>query len=203
MVTVAVPAVAVALAVNVSTLLTVVGLGLKVAVTPSGSPDAASATLPANPPAGITVMLAVPDAPWMMVKPPGFAESVTLGGMLTVRVSGVEAGRIPAEAPVTVTVAVPTVAVALAVSVSTLLPVVGLGLKVAVTPPGSPDAASATLPANPLAGVTVMLAVPVAPWKMVSPPGFAESVKLGGMLTVSGSVRVAVSVPDVPVMAGE
>ena len=61
----------------------------------------------------------------------------------------------PPDEPVTVTVAVPVVAVVLAVSVNVLALVVLLGLKVAVTPVGRPDAAKLTVPLNPFCGVTV------------------------------------------------
>jgi hypothetical protein len=63
MVTVEVPAVAVALAVNVTTLEAVVGLGANVAVTPLGRADAASVTLPVNPPTSVTVMVSVAVLP--------------------------------------------------------------------------------------------------------------------------------------------
>ena len=53
------------------------------------------------------------------------------------------------EVPVTVTVYCPIVAVLLAVSVTVLLPVVGFGVKDAVTPLGRPETARFTLPANP------------------------------------------------------
>jgi hypothetical protein len=49
MVTVAVPVLAVLLAVSVSTLLPVVGFVPNAAVTPLGNPEAASVTLPLNP----------------------------------------------------------------------------------------------------------------------------------------------------------
>jgi hypothetical protein len=49
-----VPGVAVLLAVRVSTLAPVVGLGFHDAVTPLGSPDAARVTLPLNPYCGVT-----------------------------------------------------------------------------------------------------------------------------------------------------
>jgi uncharacterized protein (DUF302 family) len=61
--------------------------------------------------------------------------------------------------PVIVTVEVPGAAVALTVKVSVLLEVAGSGPKTAVTPFGNPDAASVTLPLNPLVGVTVILLV--------------------------------------------
>jgi hypothetical protein len=58
-VTVAVPRVAVLLAVSVSTLLPVVGLGTNAAVTPPGKPDAARVTLPVNPFTSVTVIVSV------------------------------------------------------------------------------------------------------------------------------------------------
>jgi hypothetical protein len=58
------------------------------------------------------------------------------------------------EAPVIVKVNCPTVAELLAVSVRTLVPVVGLGAKAAVTPLGRPDAENVTLPLNPYCGFT-------------------------------------------------
>jgi hypothetical protein len=63
MVTVALPVVAVALAVSVSTLLPVVGFVPNDAVTPLGRPDAASVTLPLNPPTSVTVIVLVPLLP--------------------------------------------------------------------------------------------------------------------------------------------
>src|SRR5260370_19221019 len=67
------------------------------------------------------------------------------------------------EVPVMVSVAVPAVAELLAVSDRTLVVVVLVGLKDAVTPLGSPEATKLTLPVKPPAGVTVMVLVPVAP----------------------------------------
>jgi len=53
------PAVAVLLTVSESTLELVAGLVAKEAVTPLGNPDAASVTLPVNPPMPVTVMVSV------------------------------------------------------------------------------------------------------------------------------------------------
>lgn len=64
-VTVDVPAVAVLLAVSVSTLLPLVGLVPNAAVTPLGKPDAARVTLPVNPPVSVTVMVSVAVLPWV------------------------------------------------------------------------------------------------------------------------------------------
>jgi hypothetical protein len=61
MVTVAVPVLAVPLAVSVSTLLPVVGLVPNAAVTPLGNPDAARVTLPLNPFWSVTVMVDVAE----------------------------------------------------------------------------------------------------------------------------------------------
>jgi hypothetical protein len=63
MVTVAVPTVAVLLAVNVSTLVEVVGLVPYATVTPLGRPVAARVTLPVNPFTSVTVMVSAAVLP--------------------------------------------------------------------------------------------------------------------------------------------
>ena len=55
------------LAVNVNTLVPVVGLGLNDAVTPLGSPDTVRLTLPVKPFWPVTVTFDVPEAPLAMV----------------------------------------------------------------------------------------------------------------------------------------
>ncbi len=179
MVTVAVPAVAELLAVSDRTLDVVVLVGLNDAVTPLGKPDAARLTLPVNPFWSVTVMVLVPpEPPGLIVKLLGAADRVKSGGPVTVRVMVVVAVRLP-EVPVTVTVAVPAVAELLAVSDRTLVVVVLVGLKDAVTPLGSPEAAKLTLPVKPPAGVTVMVLVPAAPPGVIDRLlGAAERVKL-------------------------
>ena len=62
-VTVEDPVVAVLLAVRVSTLLPAVGFVPNEAVTPLGRPDAASVTLPVNPPTSVTLIVLVPLLP--------------------------------------------------------------------------------------------------------------------------------------------
>jgi hypothetical protein len=74
-VTVAGPVAAVALAVKVSVLLLVAGLGLNFAVTPLGSPEAESVTLALKPFNGVTVIALVPWLPWMTVRLLGLADS--------------------------------------------------------------------------------------------------------------------------------
>ena len=88
-----------------------------------------------------------------MVKEPA---AFTVSAMVVVCVS------VP-EVPVMVTVEVPVVAVLLAVKVMTLLPLVGLVPKAAVTPVGRPDAESVVLPLKLFRSVTVMVSVAVLP----------------------------------------
>jgi len=76
MVTVAVPVVAVLLAVNVSTLVEVVGLVPKLEVTPAGRPDAVKLTLPVNPATGFTVMVLLTLPPCVTATLAGDADSV-------------------------------------------------------------------------------------------------------------------------------
>ncbi len=180
MVTVTVPVVAVLLAVSVKVLVAVAGFGLKDAVTPLAKPEADKLTLPLKPFCGVIVMVLVPLAPCVMVKPLGEAESVKfgVGTGFTVRETVVVLVRLP-EGPVMVTVAVPVVAVVLAVSVKVLVLVALLGLKDAFTPLGRPEADRLTLPLKPFCGVIVMVLVPLAPCIMVKLVGDAKSVKFG------------------------
>jgi hypothetical protein len=67
------------LAVSVSVLVAVAGLGLNDAVTPPGRPDADRLTLPLKPFCGAIVTALVPLAPCMMLKLPGDAERVKFG----------------------------------------------------------------------------------------------------------------------------
>jgi hypothetical protein len=198
-VTVAVPVGAVALAVRVRVLVLVAGLGLNAAVTPLGRPDADNVTLPVKPFAGVMVIVLVPWPPGTMLKLLGLADSVKLGGDVTVRLIVVVSVRLP-EMPVTVTVAVPVDAVALAVRVRVLVLVAGLGLNAAVTPLGNPDAERVTPPLKPLAGVMVIVLVPWLPCTMLNVLGLADRVKVGVADTVRLTVVVSVRLPDVPVM---
>ena len=86
------------------------------------------------------------EPPWPIVSPP-FSERVKLGAY-TLRPIVVVALNEP-EVPVMVSVYCPSGVVLLAVSVITLFPVVGFGVKDAVTPLGMPDTDRFTLPMNP------------------------------------------------------
>ena len=91
-----------------------------------------------------------------------------------------------------VTVAVPVVAVELAVKVTTLVEVVGLVPKAAVTPAGTPEAESVTLPVNPPEGVTVTVLVPVPPCVTETLAGEAESEKFGAAAATTVRLMVVV-----------
>lgn len=122
---------------------------------------------------------------------------------LTVRAMVVVAVTVP-EVPVMVTVEVPAVAVALAVKVSTLVPVVGLVPNAAVTPLGRPDAVRVTPPVVPLASVTVMVSVALAPGAIDKVAADAESARGSTLVTVRVKVIVTgVSAPEVPVTVTE
>lgn len=87
-----------------------------------------------------------------------------------------------------VTVEVPVVAVLLAASVSVLVPVVLVGLKVAVTPLGRPEAIRATLPAKLFSFETEMVLVPLRPCVIARVVGEAERLKSG--VTAAAGVSV-------------
>jgi hypothetical protein len=113
---------------------------------------------------------------------------VKLGTAATVAATVVDSLNVP-EVPVMVTLTgPPAMAELVAVSVIALEPAVaGLGLNAAVTPLGRPEAEKVTLPANPLAGVTVTVSVPlVLPWVTDKVDAAGEIVKLGASgLTVT------------------
>src|SRR5260370_21392991 len=94
-----------------------------------------------------------------------------------------------------VTVDVPVVGVLLAASVSVLVPVVLVGVNVAVTPLGMPDAARATLPVKPFSAATETVLVPLAPCISVRLLGNAERLKFGAAFTVRLSVDLTLEVP--------
>lgn len=88
------------------------------------------------------------------------------GAATTVSVRVVVLVRLPEallEVPVIVTTVVPVVAALPAARVRVLLPVVLVGLNVAFTPVGNPEADKLTLPVNPFCGVTVTVLVPLVP----------------------------------------
>jgi hypothetical protein len=176
-VTVDVPAVAVALAASVSTLDVLELAGLNDAVTPEGRPEAAKLTLPVKPFWSVTDTMLVPLAPCVTLSELGEADSAKFGVdvAVTLRLSVAECVSEP-DVPVIVTVDGPVVAVVVAVSVSVLVVVTLAGLNAAVTPAGRPDAVRLTLPAKPLSLLTVIVLVPLPPCEMLTLVGDADSV---------------------------
>ena len=84
--TVADPTVAMPDAVKLTVLLPVVEAGLKLAVTPEGKPLALRATLPVNPPVGVTVIELVTVPPCATEALEGFADKEKFWAGETVRV---------------------------------------------------------------------------------------------------------------------
>jgi hypothetical protein len=61
-----------------------------------------------------------------------------------------------------------------------------------MTPAGIPDDASITVPANPFAGVMLMLLVPLDPWPMCKLFGDAERLKSGAAAALTVRAMVVV-----------
>ncbi len=157
------PIAAVLEAVSVSTCVPATVPAAKLAVTPAGSPFAARATAPLNPPSDVTVIVLVALLVWATDSVAGAATSVKLGGTLTVREMMVELVKVPAV-PVTVNGTGPPAAAAPpALSVRVVEAVAGFVENAAVTPLGKPVAAKVTPPLKPFAPVIVMESVTLVP----------------------------------------
>lgn len=195
-VTVAVPAVAEAVATRVRVLVPAVLAGLKLAVIPLGRPDTVRLTVLLNPFWGFTVRVLEPLLPGMIVSTLGDAVKVKVGTTI-VRLIDAVLFRAP-EVPVTVTVVVPAVTELAATKVRVLALKVLAGLKVAVTPLGKPDTVRLTLLTNPFRAFTVKLLEPLLLGKRVSMAGDAAKVKVG--TTIARLMdAVLFKVPEVPV----
>src|ERR1700722_3965894 len=75
-----------------------------------------------------------------------------------------------------------------------------MALKEAVTPVGSPEIDIATLPANPLIGVSETALAALAPCTTLKLAGARAIDKSGGTLTVSVKVTAHVKLPEVPLI---
>lgn len=104
------------------------------------------------------------------------------------------------EVPVMVTGLVVIAAEELAVRVRTSVPEAVPAAKLEVTPGGKTDVVYVIVPLNPPRAAMAIVLVPVPSIGTETLVGEAESVKLGGTVTVSAMVVVAVNEPDVPVM---
>jgi len=182
----------------VNTLLPAVLVGLKLAVTPLGRPDAASATVPVKPYCAFTATFAVPLVPDATFKAVGVADNVKLGGGVRVNARVVLAVRAP-DVPVIVRVAAVDAAVLAAVRLKVLVVLVLLEPRTAVTPAGSPLTKRLTAELKPFCGLTVTVVAPLPPGPMVRVAGAAARVKLAGAGTVRESVVLAVRDPEAPV----
>jgi hypothetical protein len=209
-VTVDVPVTAVLLAVKVSVELPLPGaaidVGLKLAVTPEGKPEAERESAELNPPLTVVESVVLPVLPWTID---------TLAGETLTAKSGVAAAVIvsetvvvcvtPPPVAVTVTVDVPVTAVLLAVKVSAEFPLPGAaidaGLKLAVTPEGKPEAENEIAELNPPLTVVESFVLPVLPWTIDTLAGEALTAKSGVAVeaTVSATVVVCVTPPPLAV----
>lgn len=168
----AVPVVAVLLAVKVRVELPLPGAameaGLKLAVTPAGNPEADKETAELKPPLTVVETVELPEPPWVTDTLAGEALTEKSGDAaeLIVRATVVGCVTLPPVA-VIVMLAVPVVAVLLAAKVSVELPLPGAameaGLKLAVTPAGNPEADNETAELKPPLTVVETVVLPELP----------------------------------------
>jgi hypothetical protein len=194
-VSVYVPAVVVAAVAIVSVDVVAVTLvGLSVAVTPVGAPVTATLTAPVNPPARVTVIVDVLDAPCVIEPVTAEAASVkepVSCGAVTTRLNVVLALVTPIPDPLIVIKYAPAAVVAAVASVSVdVVPVALLGFSVAVTPVGAPDTVSATAPENVPVRVTLIVDVTVAPAATDAGDALNANPDAGAAVTLSAIVAV-------------
>jgi hypothetical protein len=120
-------------------------------------------------------MLLAALAPRLTLTLGGVAEMVKPGGAAMVSAMVALLVAEP-DVPVTVIVEVVGVAAFVALNVKVVVRVVDAGLNVAVTPAGRPATEKATVPLNPLSGVTVIVFTPLPPCGTVSAAGDAAIV---------------------------
>jgi len=190
-----VPGVAVDGAVNVSTLVPVVGLGANPVVTPAGIPLALSVTLPVKLPEGVTVMVLVPVPPRATVTLLGEAESPKSAGPGIVSASTALCERDPLT-PFRLIFVVPAGVEVCELKFTVIVPppLTDDGAKFALTPAGRLLDESDTVPVNPNSGVTVSVTVGFVFGGSVRLVGFTVIVKSGRPTTVRLMVAVWVIV---------
>lgn len=144
------------------------GFAENVPVTPAGGASKASVTSPAKPPVRATVSVVLPLAPATTLSAAGVADTVTAGVAAAVNVSANEEVWVvtPGPAALTVTVLLPAVAELATARLSVLMvdpAAIVAGVKVGVTPAGSPLTVSVTASVKPFERVIVMGTVPDPP----------------------------------------
>ena len=163
-------------------------------MTPEGNPEAESDTAELKPPLTVVEMVLLPEAPLAMERLAGDALKAKSGvaAEVTVRLM-VAVWVTPPPVAVIVTVALPVVAVLLAERVRVELPLPGaaidVGLKLAVTPDGNPEAVSETAELKPPLTLVVIVLVPELPCVIERLVGDALRLK-SGCVTVSAIVAV-------------
>lgn len=210
-VTVAIPTAAVELADSVRVADPEPGaaieVGLNAAVTPDGRPEADSDTAELKPPDKVVDIVELPEPPWAIEIDAG-ADEIEKSGLataLTVRVIFTECVTPPPVA-VIVTVEVPVVADDVADNVRVEDPEPGaeidVGLKLALTPDGRPDADNDKAELKPPETVVEMVELPEPPWVTETDVGEALMAKfgVGAAVTVSPNVVVWLLPPPVAVI---
>lgn len=200
MVTLTVPVAAVLLAARVR--LEVPGVptdaGLKLAVTPEGSPDADNATAELNPPSAEVDTVTPAELPCVRDTLEGARLKVKSGGCAAVTVTAIVVVCVtPPPVAVTVMLKVPAAAMLLAEIVIVELPVPGAameaGLKVAVTPEGRPDADRVIAELKPPVAVVETVLLAALPWFMLTAAGVAVTMKSGVTCFHTSAIAVALA----------
>jgi hypothetical protein len=179
-------------------------VGLNAAVTPEGRPEADNDTAELKPPEIAVEIVVLPELPCDTEIDDGDAETEKSGlaVALTVRLTLTECD-IPPPVPVTVIVELPVAAEELAVSVKVEEPEPGaaidVGLKLALTPEGSPEADKDTAELKPPEIVVDKVELPEPPCVTETEVGEALMVKfgVGAAVTVNPSVAVWLLPPPV------
>jgi len=198
-VTAQVPGAAFPAALNVSVVVRVAFAGLNVAVTPAGSPAIEKATKALKPPCGATEIVLPALPPGATLRVAGDAAIVKPVAAPSVRLIVAVFRRLP-DVPLMVMMERPSAAEADAVSVSVLAPSELAALKDAMTPLGSPDAARATVPANPFCGLMTTVPVIAPPGLRIRLAGVTEMENAGDDVTATAILTMLVWLPEVPVI---
>jgi hypothetical protein len=159
-----------------------IDVGLKLALTPEGSPEADRDTAELKPPDMVVDIVELPEPPCVTETEVGEALMAKFGVGAAVTVKPrVAAWLLPPPEAVIVTVDVPTVADELAVSVKVEEPEPGAaiveGLKLALTPEGSPEADRDTAELKPPDSVVDTVELPDVPCWIERLDGESETEK--------------------------